>query len=74
MSREEVVAFSQHLRTLRSSPPTFTKQLRDDEEIAEDSSESEQQKSKSKKPKADPSKLLTDLLERAKISQQNQKP
>ena len=35
MSREELTKFINHVRTLRTSPPTFNKQLRDDEEVAE---------------------------------------
>lgn len=53
MTRDELTKFVNHLRTLRTSPPTFAKQLREDEEIAD-----ETLSEKPKKPTATRAKAL----------------
>jgi hypothetical protein len=71
MSREELTKFVSHLRTLRTSPPTFTKQLREDEEIADAVAASDSAKpKKSKTPKVlNADKFLADLEARANSKQ-----
>jgi hypothetical protein len=69
MSREELTKFINHIRTLRTSPPTFTKQLRDDEEIAEETAEASEKKvKKTKAPKTvDANAFLASLTARAAL-------
>lgn len=72
MSRAEVTAFTAHLRTLRTSPPTMGKQLRDDEEITdEDRKEAGATKAKKAPAKADPNKILAELIARAENAKKN---
>lgn len=70
MTREEVIQFTNHIRTLRTSPPTFAKQLRADEEIAEETEQAEK-KPKATRKKLDPGQLLKDLTARAQNLQFN---
>jgi hypothetical protein len=72
MSRDELVTFINHSRTMRTSPPTFTKQLRQDEEIAEDVAASDAKPKTAKRKVVDPNAILKELLERAAIKKDNQ--
>src|ERR1019366_2753984 len=56
MSPEQLRTFVQHMRLLRTSPPTFSKTLRgeeDSEELSESKATTKPRKAKSSKPKRD---------------------
>jgi hypothetical protein len=75
MTREEATAFSNHVRTMRTSPPTFTKQLRDDAEVEAEVEANGGEPKKAKTPKSttkkpiDASAFLASLKARATAAQ-----
>lgn len=71
MNREELTKFVNHLRTLRTSPPTFTKQLRDDEEVEDVASDAKPKKTAKAKKVIDPNAFLAELQARAANAKSN---
>ena len=69
MSREELTKFVNHIRTLRTSPPTFAKQLREDEEIQDELPEKKEKKPKVTKV-VDANDFLAKLTAKAQQTQQ----
>lgn len=60
---------------MRTSPPTFTKQLRADSEISEENEAAEKKpRAPSKRKPVDANSVLNELLARAKNTQDNAKP